>query len=82
MELASVNYGLGSLRQQKQLQCLNAFSQLIVQNQVSAQKYPYLLPYKNALTQLKVDASNLEAVQKALAPYFQQGYKALFEILP
>lgn len=80
LTIAGVNFGAWNLKQQKYYACLDAISRLLVDDKVSLEKYSYLLPYKNALVQLKINPQDIDAVRNGIAPYLQNGYKALFKI--
>ena len=62
------------------MQCANNIANLITQNQVNEQAYPFLLPYARAITARKF--TDPKEIKDFIVGTLERSYLAAFEILP
>jgi len=78
--LAGVNHNSEYTQAQKRQTCLTAISQ-IIRNDALLPQYPYLIRYKNALTNAWIDISNENEAISGLSQLVRSNwFKALFKI--
>jgi len=84
MELAGVNYesyteeGVQIGRNEKQYICYSYIIQLMEEDKINNEHFPYLLLYKNAMDRNNV--TDINERLKFLFQYASYGYKALFKV--
>ena len=85
LDIAGINYGNNSRKQEKRLACITRIYELIETNSISNEKYEYLSGYKKLVANMLADDTKEKTAQELFTTInnnLPQWYKALFKILP